>query len=402
MHSARFAALVLLGLSVGAEGLTLRTGSGKGKAHVKKEGTPNVLFNMALTKSSNPHSRALPLALRVKENPMKGQNGQHIVQWAQEHIMTEGRMDDAGLWPELPTEGHLDLGLTDPQVYVVSMKESTMRRKHFIQRFAKLGLKLSPGSARWAMGINASEIPMMLRNPKGEEKEGAEEWWNVGDNIGAVGCLMAHTMIFHDHAKNHPFSDLIVLEDDVDFRPDFKKHWDKFYNSLPNELPISQDSDKTAPIGMMHIGGDALWSKPIKETATYFQVNWASRTWGYVIKAHAVQLIKKMLMEQDQAWNMASDQLLTTGRDSQGLPAYPVVVPKYPLVYSAACGGSSMTAATPDGRSDNEWIRECGAGVTGFQTNWQQACWSHTWMEHARESCAPGSSHPNALMKPIA
>lgn len=392
MHSTRVAALFVLWLVAGVEGLRVpvrQRPSWLEQSNVAAS-QYSALANMIFRKSFAGPGKKQPngislLDMSIKDSPWYGENGRHIMEWARKHILEEGHMSDTSVWPELHTPGNWDTGLNDPHVYVLSMKPDTKRRTVFADRFAKLGFKVSPGSAHWSYGINGSLVPQSFINPNGDSATGSEKFWreNLQATKGGLGCFVSHMLALREHAKRCPTCDMVIFDDDVEFHPEFQKLWGEFYNSLPEKLPIGH-SNEMAPIALLHIGGDAFWERPWQETPTFFQVDGVSRMWGVVIKAHAVESILDGMLSSNEDLNQRADQLMSTGTILQKYDLVSVA-PKFPLVFNAQCGGSSHTEDTS--YNDNEWIEECLTADTAM--DWGKACWGHVYEKGKKVSCAP-------------
>jgi len=159
----------------------------------------------------------------------------------------------------------------------------------------------------WMPAINGFEIPPKLSNPNGKSALGSEATFR--QNPGVLGCYLSHLLILRDHRQKCRECDLLVFEDDVDFHPNLQELWTHFTANLPKEVHTSIDGP-IAPVARLHIGGDAFWSAPIAKTESYYQVSWVSRTWGYVVKANAMERMLHFLQDNNAHVNPGIDQQL--------------------------------------------------------------------------------------------
>jgi len=175
---------------------------------------------------------------------------------------------DTDAWPALQTRGTWSLGLKRPQLYIVSLAMATARRKRLAEQLRKLDFSVE--FAQWTLGIVGTDVPVELRNPRGELAMGSERRFRR--QPGYFGSFLAHLMAFNSSLQRCHECDLVVLEDDVIFHPDFKSLWLEFVQKLPDEVPVDVNPNSTRKRwARLHLGGN-FWMPPVRETPGYWQV----------------------------------------------------------------------------------------------------------------------------------
>lgn len=281
---------------------------------------------------------------------------------------------EADKWPTLQnletTSETWDIGLNNPVIYVISMAGSHGRRAAFAARFKNLSLSVK--DIHWLPAINGSDVPVNLRNPKGEDAKGAELAFK--NDPGIFGCFASHLMAYRRHLRESATRDILIFEDDAEFHPEFKKRWQEFTSGLPEKVWVKDDdgATKQVPWARIHIGGDGFWAAPVVSTPTYYQASWVSRTWAYVIKSESLKGLLTRMESQDEPGNMGIDQQLSGSASRY----FPVLAPKTPLVLSC----------TPSTYAGNNVVidSEQKSGIT--PDDWTKACWGLCYIE--KQPCA--------------
>jgi GR25 family glycosyltransferase involved in LPS biosynthesis len=234
------------------------------------------------------------------------------------------------------------------------MEASEARRASFAEKFAMLGFSSSPGSVHWMLGVNGSSVPQQLFDSLGHITH------QQGMTPGALGCFLSHFLAIDQHMKQCPDCDMVVFEDDVSFHPDFRELWGDFLSGLPDRVVV--DDTSVAP-GHLHIGGDGFWIPPVAKGRSYYQGGWVSRTWGYVLRASALQSIVNLLRDVTPAADAGIDQVLGAPDVKRHISIFS---PKLPLVVAFGLGS---------GTKNNNTNFVDGVEAIGDNDVRMQACW---------------------------
>jgi len=285
-----------------------------------------------------------------------------LLQWS-DRASSSVDTSDKKAWPSLPTHGHWELGLHRPRVYVISLQPSQQRRSSFAKEFARLGLTVE--AAQWLPAINGSMVPELLRNPNGHLARGAE--YSFNENLGILGCYLSHLSAYRHSINICAECDVVVFEDDVSFHPDFQRLTTEFMQGVPKELlnGVVDGDREEKPVAHFHFGGDAFWAPVISKGNSFYQVSWASRTWGYAIKAWHVSALLSKLLHASKPQNMGIDQVLRSYN-------FPMVAPLVPLVTSFRTQSYTENLTAPDQEQD--------VGESKRADFWKHACWSATYI----------------------
>jgi hypothetical protein len=221
------------------------------------------------------------------------------------------------------------------------MPARVLRRRRFQREFQQLGLEMS---AVWAPALDGAKIPVELR------------YLNLCETThrnvirpGTWACYASHLAILRESHDVCPRCDVVVFEDDVVFAGDFRRRWESFWKSLP------QDWD------MIRLGGDALWMPPFQETKDYLRVRRLSNTWGYIVRASSVSRLADMLAAIPFNCLNAIDVILT-----RGMATY---VPPFPLVATdSTCHDTEQ--AVPEGSSCETDISAMGLALLRKRRAW--------------------------------
>jgi len=272
-------------------------------------------------------------------------------------------INDLEAWPEVkPSEGW-DSGLQRPAAVVVSMPQRAARRSHFAQRFLEVGWKVE---AEWLPAVDGASIPSELRWLRGHIDETS---WDH-DKPGNWGCYLSHLALLRRHHARCSTCDLVVFEDDAVFVPDFQKRWAAFMQVVPQDWSI------------LRLGAQSLWEPSWKVTDDFIQASSVSNTWGYVVRAAAVQVLADRLahLPVKGQWGVDAVMQLFTVE----LKTY---VPRVPLVY--AVGGCSDSSASHPGEGcDLDGESRLADRVKNLVQNWPQG--------YVRTYCTgPGAMRPD-------
>lgn len=284
-----------------------------------------------------------------------------LFKWADEALEPTNTYETSS-WPLLETVGvPWDSGLRKPHLYVISMERSKKRRASFAQRFKNVGMNFA--GLHWAPGVDGFTVPIGLVNPHGVNATNAELFFL--HHPGVLGCYLSHMLVYRKHLKICPGCDMMIMEDDVDFHPQFRQRWQKFMSGVPNDMLVQTSAAKgqpTLPVARLHVGGDAFWERPEVETPDYYQVLAVSRTWGYVVRREFTKSLLDFLQRRNLRWNMGVDEQLS-GRDF--VSKFPVLAPKQPLIRALPARSHTGT--------DFELDKDHGVGQDPML--WHKSCW---------------------------
>lgn len=239
--------------------------------------------------------------------------------WAEEYV-AQVNTADTSKWPTLASgPGSWSMGLNNVHVYVTSLEESVKRRDHFAKGFNALKLSTELGAVHWLPGIPGKKAPDQLVSPNGAKAENAEKEFH--NWRGLFGCYFSHVFILRTHLQRCPTCDLMVFEDDIEFHPQLQEKWATFFTSINKH-----------PRAYYHLGGNQIRAKPADIKQHHYMLNGPlDGTWGYIIRASAVQQIYDAITTNDYGRDlMGIDQQIGQGK----LADIPVFAPRKPLVYS--------------------------------------------------------------------
>lgn len=254
---------------------------------------------------------------------------------------------DKDAWPDVKPSGGWDLGLKSPQAFVVSMAQRAARRKNFKKRFQEVGWNLA---AEWMPAVEGAKCPIELRWLKGFEDKSS---WDY-DKPGNWGCYLSHLALLRKSHARCPTCDLVVFEDDAVFVPKFKERWASFMEAVPKDWSI------------LRLGAQSLWEPSYEATPEYVHASSVSNTWGYVVRADAVEKLAKGLAELPVkgAWGVDAVMQLFT----QELKTF---VPRVPLV-QAVGGCSDSSAKNPGHGCDLDTDAGLKERLTQLVARWPQ------------------------------
>merc|ERR1712151_529079 len=138
----------------------------------------------------------------------------------------------------------------------------------------------------------------------------------------------------------------------------------------PEEAPTLVDGKvDVAPVARLHLGGDAFWEAPLAETTSYYQVKSVSRTWGYVMKAHATSKMVEHFERMNAGINSAIDIQMS---GYAFVRKFPVLAPKIPLLTSVGEDSATSHASL---QGLNREVIEIKPDV------WKTICWHATYVK---------------------
>merc|ERR1712187_18534 len=214
-----------------------------------------------------------------------------------------------------------------------------------------------------------------MGNPHGESAEGSEKGFR-NDHPGVLGCFLSHILVLRDHLRKCADCDLMVFEDDVAFHPKFRELWQEFTQDLPEDVLVRTGvKPQQAPVAQLHFGGDAFWNAPLLTEQTYYQVSAVSQTWGYVIKARAIQGLLRYLESRNAVVNVAIDTAMV---DQAFVERFPTLAPKQPLVKGV---GKSSTTAVASMDNVDEGVEKDSEQL------WTHSCWIATYTADGVQKC---------------
>jgi GR25 family glycosyltransferase involved in LPS biosynthesis len=242
-----------------------------------------------------------------------------LYEWAEEYV-AQVNTADTSKWPTLASgPGSSSMGLKNVHIYVTSLEESVKRRDHFAKGFNALELSTELDAVHWLPGIPGKKAPDHLVSPNGAKAEHAEKEFHK--MRGIFGCYFSHVLILKTHLQRCPTCDLMVFEDDIEFHPRFQEKWTTFFTSINKH-----------PMAYYHLGGAVIRTTPAEIKQNHYMLKGPlDGTWGYIIRASAIQQIYDAITTNDYGSDrMGIDQQMGQGN----LADIPVFAPRRPLVYS--------------------------------------------------------------------
>jgi glycosyl transferase, family 25 len=116
------------------------------------------------------------------------------------------------------------------RIYVINLPERVDRRREMEQELARVGVAADAAKLTWFPAVRPSDR-------------------GVFPSIGARGCFLSHLQVLRS-ARDAKLSRILILEDDVDFEPDFpsrfaqamdqleRQPWCVFYGTYRLEEPL--------------------------------------------------------------------------------------------------------------------------------------------------------------------
>lgn len=157
-----------------------------------------------------------------------------------------------------------------PRTFCVTLKETPLRTKAFLQGAEKAGV-----NAEVFYGIYGSRIRLTPRLPNDLECPGQ----NIFLTDGAVGCYLSH-LILWNVLQHFPENEFLVVEDDAIFADNFLEKFEYIYGRLP------------ANWDMVYLGWlpyeDESKGKVVVDDGIVIQQ--PAATHGYLIKKSALRL----------------------------------------------------------------------------------------------------------------
>eukprot|EP00928_Gymnodinium_smaydae_P022307 TRINITY_DN18783_c0_g1_i1.p1 TRINITY_DN18783_c0_g1~~TRINITY_DN18783_c0_g1_i1.p1 ORF type:complete len:336 (-),score=69.53 TRINITY_DN18783_c0_g1_i1:36-1043(-) len=254
-----------------------------------------------------------------------------------------------------------DSGLNEPHVYVVSVPAARQRRVHFASEFRRLGMRTA--GVWWVPAIDGRAAPAELLHGNGSN--GDEAALRYAELPGVLGCYLSHLAALRWHLRRFPDSDMLVLEDDVGFHPDFRSLWGEFAEEAPDAVEV-EGSAAPVPVATWHFGGHCFWAPSVARGKSYIHATWVDRTWGYVVRAWAVAPLLAYMQRVDPGYNVGFDQMLSGVTMSR---SFPVLTPQRPLALGLGKkSGSANALLENDGLLEPDWYKRQCWSVCGEAT----------------------------------
>mmetsp|Transcript_25162 Transcript_25162/g.45847 ORF Transcript_25162/g.45847 Transcript_25162/m.45847 type:complete len:425 (+) Transcript_25162:70-1344(+) len=221
-------------------------------------------------------------------------------------------LSDQTQWPPItPCASGWKLGLSNPQIAVISMEKRLARRVQFKNALDSLCIK---EKVEWAPAMDGRKMPpatIWLRGPD------QTTWSHEGDQgkPGAWGCFVTHFAILRQFHERCPECDAVVFEDDVVFSPDFGNRWTRFLKSLPEDWDI------------IRLGSQSLWAPPLEVDRLHLKVTEVANTWGYILRAKRVKEVIDTLatIPADGLWGIDAMFNVFAGRMNSYAPNVPLI-----------------------------------------------------------------------------
>ena len=116
-----------------------------------------------------------------------------------------------------------------PRTFCITLKETPLRTKGFLESAHKAGLKVEMFN-----GILGNRIGLVPKFPNELECPGK----NIFITEGALGCALSHFILWNV-LKHMPEEEFLILEDDAVIEPDFKEKFEGVYAKLPADWEMA-------------------------------------------------------------------------------------------------------------------------------------------------------------------
>lgn len=114
-----------------------------------------------------------------------------------------------------------------------------------------------------------------------------------GLNPGAAGCCLSHKKIYEMMSRNRSWKSVLILEDDIEFHPNFKELFSKYYDYVPDDWKL------------LFFGGSH--NEPPKPVNEYVQrLKKTFTTHCYAVKDTMVDALMERFSEEN-IFNMQAD-----------------------------------------------------------------------------------------------
>lgn len=123
---------------------------------------------------------------------------------------------------------------------------------------------------------------------------------------GAAGCCLSHKKIYQNIKKEKSWEKVLILEDDVEFHPDFKNLFKEYYKYVPNDWQI------------LFFGGNHA-SSPIQINKYIHRLTRTFTTHCYAVKRSAIEILLEQFSNEN-IFNLQADVHLSIIQ--QRIPCY--------------------------------------------------------------------------------
>lgn len=156
-----------------------------------------------------------------------------------------------------------------PRAFCVTLKDTPLRTKHFIDSCNKIGLKVE-----LFYGVWGDHIKLTPRLPNEIECPGK----NIYMTDGAVGCYLSHFILWNV-LLYQPENEFLIFEDDAIFVDDFSEKFKSYSSRLPSNWDI-------VFVGWVPYGNNTR----VMKVDENISIRHPSATHAYMIKKSALQL----------------------------------------------------------------------------------------------------------------
>ncbi|XP_028515953.1 probable inactive glycosyltransferase 25 family member 3 [Exaiptasia diaphana] len=185
------------------------------------------------------------------------------------------------------------------EIYVINLKRRPLRRKRMVASLAELGIKAKFIDAVDGKTLTNRQIKEMgIKMLPGYE----DPYSHRPLNMGEIGCFLSHYLIWEEMINNG-LKNVLVLEDDIRFQPNFRKKLEAF-------LVDAERIKSKHTWDFIYLGRRRMKTELMSTVEGSKYINWVNYTWwtlGYMIN---LQGARKLMSAKPLTKMMAIDEFI--------------------------------------------------------------------------------------------
>lgn len=205
----------------------------------------------------------------------------------------------------MPVSSHVSVQTTPPgklgfdEIYLINLKRRPLRRKRMLASLKELGISVKMLDAVDGKSLTDQQVKDMgIKMLPGY----SDPYGKRPLTMGEIGCFLSHYLIWEEMINNG-LAQVLVLEDDVRFEPDFR-------NQLQYLLEEANALSNKFHWELIYIGRKRFHSKPVEMVPGAQILAWADYTYWTLGYAISLSGARKLVSAKPLEKMVAVDEFL--------------------------------------------------------------------------------------------